>query len=129
MVVNKELARVSRNAIEVLGGKEILLTFPAVLSSNASTRLVLMTPKTESSVRKVWLPKTVAYILREWKKSQDELKDFLGDEYQDFNLVITLQNGRPCENRILSKEFKALKEEANLPNVVFHSLRHSSIDL
>lgn len=72
------------------------------------------------------LPKTVAYILREWKKSQDELRNFLGEEYQDFDLVVALPNGRPCENRIIEKEFSQLKEKAELPNVVFHSLRHSS---
>jgi integrase len=87
---------------------------------------VLKKTKTESSVRRVWLPKTLAYILREWKRSQDELKAFLADEYQDYNLVITIQNGRPCENRILQKEFTSLKKEAGLPDVVFHSLRHSS---
>jgi integrase len=124
--IDKELGRVSKNAIEILGEKEILYTFPAILSNYASTRLVLKTPKTDSSVRKVWLPKTLAYILREWKKSQDEIKDFLGDEYNDYNLVITLPNGRPCENRVLQKEFNNLKKEADLPNVVFHSLRHSS---
>ena len=64
--------------------------------------------------------------MKEWKKAQDELKDFLGDEYQDFNLVVALPNGRPCENRIIEKEFLLLKEKAGLPNVVFHSLRHSS---
>ena len=37
----------------------------------ASTNLILKTPKTESSVRKVWLPKTVAYILRKWKEEQE----------------------------------------------------------
>jgi integrase len=124
--VDKELERVSRNSIEMLGPKEIMFTFPAVLSSNASTRLVLKTPKTESSVRKVWLPKTLAHILQEWKKAQTEMKEFLGNEYTDYNLVITLPNGRPCENRILTKEFDRLKKEAELPNVVFHSLRHSS---
>lgn len=123
--INKELERVSKNAIEILGEKDILLTFPTIFS-NTSTRLVLKTPKTESSVRKVWLPKTLAYILREWKKSQDELKEFLGDEYIDYNLVIALPNGRPCENRVLQKEFESLKKEAGLPHVVFHSLRHSS---
>lgn len=91
-----------------------------------STRLILKRPKTESSIRKVWLPKTVAYILREWKKSQNEMKEFLGEEYQDFGLAITLQNGRPCDDRILEKEFAKLRKEAGLPNVVFHSLRHSS---
>lgn len=75
---------------------------------------------------KIWLPKTVAYILRDWRKSQLELKGFLGDEYQDFDLVVAQANGRPCEERILEKEFNNLKKNAGLPNVVFHSLRHSS---
>ena len=92
--------------------------------ANTSTRLILKKPKTDSSVRKVWLPRTVAYILRDWKKAQNELKGFLGEEYQDFDLVVALSNGRPCEGRIIHKEFAALKESAKLPNVVFHSLRH-----
>lgn len=123
--IDKELARCSKQAIEMLGEKDIYHIFVPLLP-NTSTRLVLKKPKTESSIRKVWLPKTVAYILREWKKAQDELKEFLGNEYQDFNLVVALQNGRPCENRIIEKEFLNLKEKAGLPNVVFHSLRHSS---
>ena len=93
---------------------------------NTSTRIILKKPKTDSSIRKVWLPKTLAYILREWKKSQDELKGFLGDEYQDFDLVVALPNGRPCEDRIILKEFAKLREDAGLPKVVFYSLRHSS---
>ena len=93
---------------------------------NTSTRIILKKPKTESSIRKVWLPKTLAYILCEWKKAQDEIRSFLGDEYQDYNLVVALPNGRPCEDRIILKEFAKLREEAGLPRVVFHSLRHSS---
>ena len=50
----------------------------------------------------------------------------LGDEYQDFDLVVALPNGRPCEDRIILKEFAKLREDAGLPKVVFHSLRHSS---
>ena len=96
------------------------------LFPNTSTRVILKKPKTDSSIRKVWLPKTLAYILREWKKAQDELRGFLGDEYQDFDLVVALPNGRPCEDRIILKEFEKLREKAGLPRVVFHSLRHSS---
>lgn len=88
--------------------------------------MILKKPKTDSSIRKVWLPKTLAYILREWKNAQDELRGFLGDEYQDFDLVVALPNGRPCEDRIILKEFEKLREKAGLPRVVFHSLRHSS---
>ena len=60
---------------------------------NTSTRVVLKKPKNDTSVRRVWIPKTLAYILRDWKKAQDELKEFLGNEYQDFNLVVA-QIGR-----------------------------------
>ena len=123
--IDKELSRCSKQAIEMIGEKDIYHIFTPLLS-NTSTRIVLKKPKTDSSIRKVWLPKTVAYILREWKKAQDELRDFLGDEYQNYNLVVALPNGRPCENRIIEKEFLNLKEKAGLPNVVFHSLRHSS---
>ena len=123
--IDKELERVSKRAMSALGEKNIIKVFPSLMP-NTSTRVVLKTPKTDSSVRKVWLPKTLAHILREWKKAQDELKEYLGDEYQDYDLVVALPNGRPCENRVISKEFEKLKEKAGLPNVVFHSLRHSS---
>ena len=37
---------------------------------------------------------------------------------------MALPNGRPCEDRIILKEFEKLREKAGLPRVVFHSLRH-----
>ena len=91
-----------------------------------TTRIVLKRPKTESSIRKVWLPKTLAYILRKWQQSQSEVKEFLGAEYEDHNLVLAQENGRPVDQRVIEKAFNKLKKEAELPNVVFHSLRHSS---
>lgn len=96
------------------------------MKRETSTKLVLKKPKTDSSVRKIWLPKTVAYILREWRESQLKMKEFLGSEYEDFNLVVALSNGRPCEDRLIEKRFAQLKEKEKLPDVVFHSLRHSS---
>lgn len=123
--VDKELTRATKRAIDVLGEKDIYHIFDPV-AGDPKTRLILKHPKTDSSVRKIWLPKTVAYILRKWKESQDELKDFMGAEYQDFNLVLAQENGRPVEQRVLEKEFNRLKQKAELPNVVFHSLRHSS---
>lgn len=42
----------------------------------------------ESSIRKVFLPKSVAEMLVEWKKGQDKIKETLGDEYMDYNLVM-----------------------------------------
>lgn len=123
--IDKELTRASKQAIEMLGKKDIYHIFMPLMP-NTSTRVILKKPKTDSSIRKVWLPKTLAYILREWKAAQDELRGFLGDEYQEYNLVVALPNGRPCEDRIILKEFEKLREDAKLPKVVFHSLRHSS---
>ena len=50
----------------------------------------------------------------------------MGDAYYDYNLVLTLDNGRPCEDRVIGNAFNRLKRNADLPDVVFHSLRHSS---
>ena len=77
-------------------------------------------------IRKVWIPATLARLLRSWKDSQDKLKEILGDENYDNNLVIALENGRPCEDRVIGNAFNRLKKKADLPDVVFHSLRHSS---
>ena len=123
--IDKELQRASKRSLETLDKKDVYYIFQPLMP-NTSTRVVLKKPKTDSSIRKIWLPKTLAYILREWKQHQDELKELLGDEYTDYNLVVALNNGRPCEGRVLLKEFEALRKKAELPNVVFHSLRHSS---
>lgn len=111
--VEKELQRVNREAMADLDGKDIMFKFPPTFAST-HTALVLKTPKTKTSVRKVFLPKTVAEMLVRRKADIEELKDLFGDEFIDFNLVFCSSNGKPIE-------------ENGLPKVVFHSLRHSSI--
>lgn len=124
--VNKELQRVKKSAMNDLENKDVLRVFPSK-SSRTTTVMVLKTPKTEGSVRKVFLPKTVAEMLIEWKKEQDYSKEVLGSEYQDYNLVIAGPLGSPVEGSLIEAGFIKLINENNLPKVVFHSLRHSSI--
>ena len=50
----------------------------------------------------------------------------IADNYYDYGLVIALGNGPPCEDRVIGQAFNRLKKKANLPDVVFHSHRHSS---
>mgnify|MGYP002589892054 CR=1 FL=1 len=123
--VDKELFRASKEVMDTLGNRDIKFVFPPVMDC-PKIRLILKTPKTRTSVRRVWLPKTLAYILREWRDTQRKQKEFLGNEYLDYNLVVAHGNGRPCDSKIIEKSFNRLKEDAGLPNVVFHSLRHSS---
>ena len=48
-------------------------------------------------------------------------------EYQDFDLVIAGPQGMPTEVGTIDAAFRLLIEHNDLPWVVFHSLRHSSI--
>lgn len=124
--INKELQRVARSALQQLDKKDVIFAFPT-LSEKNTTQLVLKKPKTVSSIRKVFLPRTVAEMLVEWKKEQDELRVALGNEYANFDLVFAGYYGMPTEAASITGAFRKLIQENNLPRVVFHSLRHSSI--
>ena len=126
LMVEKELARINQQSIDALGNSDILFVFSRLMGGKSTTRLVLKKPKTESSIRRVWIPKTLALILRDWKEKQDKLKEFMGEDFIDYNLVLAQETGRPCEDRVLGNQFERLKKSAGLPDVVFHSLRHSS---
>ena len=69
---------------------------------------VLKTPKTDGSSRKVFLPKTVAHMMIAWKKEQDFAKEALGNEYQDYNLVICGATGFPVESSTIQSEFNMI---------------------
>ena len=125
VTIDKELARVSIEAMQKLNGKDIYFTFPTQ-KPHCTTRLVLKAPKSESSKRTVWLPRTVAEMLVRHRAEQEELKEFLGDAYNDFGLVIALENGNPVESRIVRGRFHTLCVENGYEDVVFHSLRHLS---
>lgn len=112
--------------MNTLESKDIIFTFPEQGIKN-STALVLKKPKTATSNRKVFLPKTVAEMLVAWKMEQDATIEALADEYMKFNLVIATPVGMPTESSVIRKAMKNLIEENGLPPVVFHSLRHSSI--
>lgn len=60
-------------------------------------------------------------------ESFEKLKDILGDEYMNYNLVMVTTNGLPVGDGAIRKSFKKLIEDHNLPPVVFHSLRHTSV--
>ena len=97
--------------------------------TGSSTSPVLKAPKTESSVRKGFLPKTVSMALTEEKDRQQRAKEMLDSDYQDFGLVIAHEDGRPYEERQIAFLLRKLTDATGLPPVVFHSLRHCSASL
>ena len=124
--INKESQRIRKESLNALDGKDVLLVFPTNHKKNSTVR-ILKTPKTESSVRKIFLPKSVANMLVDWKAEQDKMKEILGDEYMDYNLVMASTFGLPLGDGAIRGPLKKLIEDYNLPPVVFHSFRHSSV--
>lgn len=132
LTVNKEIKRCQKDSLEKLearGRSSVILKFPDMKKAPSSTALVLKEPKTESSIRMIYLPKTVALALQEIKKAQDDVKNLMGAAYTDYNLVIAHQDGRPYEERQIAEALRKFIEETGLPKVVFHSLRHCSASL
>ena len=128
IVIDRQLSRVSAEAIKKLGKKDIIIIFPTKMKSekDARQRLVLKKPKTKSSERTVWIPVTLAHILRRYKELQDETKYHMGNAYTDYDLVLAQSDGSPYEGNVISRRFRELVRENDLPFVVFHSLRISA---
>lgn len=124
--INKELQRVRRDALGALGEKGVVRKFPMAIG-DMNTLLVLKEPKTKTSVRKIFLPKSVAEMLAKHQKAQDEIKELFDEEFTDYNLVFSSTNGRPVESSTITRLFNDLVKKNDLPKVVFHSLRHISI--
>lgn len=127
VMIERELSCANVKALEALDYKDVYFVFPNKNPNHKyKTVTVLKKPKTESSIRKVWIPNTLAWILREWKVEQDKYKEFFGGEYTDYDLVVCFEDGRHCSESVILRGLKKLTESCGLPPIVFHSFRHTS---
>jgi integrase len=127
--IDKELKRCKTESLQALEGRgrgKVIFKFPECKTAKCTTSLVLKLPKTESSVRTVYMAKTVALALQAERKRQNEIKNLMEEAYEDYNLVLAHDDGRPYEERQIMDLLRALEKENDLPLVVFHSLRHCS---
>lgn len=125
--VNKQLQRIDKDCLKKVTNFKVILEFPSKVKRKTKTALMLVRPKTKESNRIIWIPRTVAYILRAWKEEQDRMKEFMGREYSDYNLVFALHDGSPMTEGYVYSQFKDFQKEFNLPCVDLHSLRHLSV--
>ncbi|MHC0037911.1 hypothetical protein [Pseudoneobacillus sp. C159] len=56
-----------------------------------------------------------------WQKKQIAL---LSPSYNDFGLINCTEDVKPIDPRNLLRQFYKLMEEANLPKITYHDLRH-----
>ena len=75
--IEKELQRVKRDVFEKLNQRDVLFVFPRCLSGG-NTVLVLKEPKTETSKRRVYLPKTVAKMVLNFSSKPEDLIVLIG---------------------------------------------------
>ena len=80
-----------------------------------------------SRFSKVYIPRYVAQCLADLKKEQDEIIEALGSEYQNYNLVMATTFGLPIGDSYLRDQMQRIIDKLGLPDVVFHSLRHTSV--
>ena len=129
--VCQELKRCDAHALlnlEAAKKEDIFFKFLGI-KDNPKTILVLKAPKTTSSVRKIYISTTVAKALLELKEAQAIQKEKMHGLYNDYDLVMAQPDGRPTEERLIAKAFKAFCLDNDLPVVVFHSLRHLSVSI
>lgn len=131
LYIDRVIDRVNKKMVEKLTKMDIQFKFPN-LYPGTRTMIVLKQPKTDGSIRNVYIPETVANKLNILFNLQREMKQELGEEgYMDYGLIICQANGRPIMTEHLNKRFKEILIEMNDPDIdiediVFHSIRHTS---
>lgn len=96
---------------------------------STSKGLEISSPKTEKSIRKIAIPKTLIKELKSYQIKQMKNRLKLGTLYQENNMVCCNNDGTFINPKSFSRKFHSLLTTNNLPLVRFHDLRHSHASL
>ncbi|MCR8963936.1 site-specific integrase [Brevibacillus halotolerans] len=91
----------------------------------AKQAFYFLEPKTSHSARLVSIPDYVVAELKRHKEWQEQLKKKLGNSYEDHDLVVANEIGRPIHPRSLTGHFNRTIIKANVPKIRFHDQRHT----
>lgn len=86
-------------------------------------------PKTDHGKRAIALPSQTIEELRRHRVKQAEEKILAGPLYKDHGIVVATQVGTPVTARNLDRSWYKLREEAGVPEIRFHDLRHTHASL
>lgn len=85
--------------------------------------------KSKKGKRDIKVPDLVMDTLRIHSSNQQKLKDILGDEYINNDLVFCQDDGKPIHPDTISSWFPKFLFANNLPKIRFHDLRHTNITI
>ena len=89
----------------------------------------LTIPKTKAGIRKIDLGANTSRVLREHQQRQNQEINKVGGDWHDNNLIFPSTIGTFGDRDNLRKHFKDLLNEAGLPEIRFHDLRHTAAAL
>lgn len=92
-------------------------------------KVKFVSPKTKAGKRSLPIGTKTVEVLREHYERQNAERQAAGDKWQENNLIFTSNIGSPIDPRNLLRDFKKLLNEAGLPAVRFHDLRHTAASL
>lgn len=93
------------------------------------SEVIIQTPKTKKSVRKLYIEEPIISLLKQEKLLQKERKLLCGDAYNLSGFVFTNENGGMLHPRSVQDHFKRTIKNVGLPNLHFHSLRHTAASI
>lgn len=92
-------------------------------------KIVIDTPKTEKSKRKIVVSDITIKYLKELKIYQEEMKSKLKNKWHEIGYVFVNDKGEPYYPDTLSKMFKKIQKKYDLANLTLHQLRHTSASI
>lgn len=122
--ITKELTRISKSLLDELNRNDILYIFPSKTTIPTKTVLVLKSPKTKTSIRDVYIPKTLLAQLALYCQRKIHIKN---PPVSDYPLLFSDSYGYPLTDKVINDRLRKHLLLCDLPLVVFHSLRHSSV--
>ena len=86
-------------------------------------------PKSESGKRAVGLSENTIQLLHAIRGKQQLMAEELGDVFNHTGFVFTDYRGLPLDSNRLTRDFRRIVKEYNLPDATFHSLRHCHVSM
>ncbi|MCL2634452.1 MAG: site-specific integrase [Oscillospiraceae bacterium] len=123
--INKIMQRADKEALEEIPPTQLIKTFEPKRESKSL--LILKSPKTEESIREIFITEPLKEELLERLSFVQRQKQFMADDYTDHDLVFTQDDGSPVEPALCEKWFKKWQSRThlNVSGLIFHEIRHS----
>ncbi|MDT0300838.1 tyrosine-type recombinase/integrase [Streptomonospora wellingtoniae] len=90
---------------------------------------VTTTPKSDAGERTITLDAETVRVLREWRRCQKRERLAAGPHWQESGLVFTHPDGSALHPAQVTLLFQQLAQEAQLPPVRLHDLRHGAASM